>query len=63
LSVLTLAEKMERRSLPRAVIPRIALVSPKITHKLTTDWYALHVNQRYVRCLALDSRVSGQASR
>lgn len=51
-----LAEKIERRPLPRAMIPRIALAGPKITHKLTTDWYANRVNQRYLRCLAKAAR-------
>jgi len=50
--VFALAEKMERRPLPHAIIPRIALASPKITHKLTTEWYANRVNQRYLHCLA-----------
>jgi len=50
--VFALAERMERRPLPRAVIPRIALHSPKITRKLTTDWYASRVDQRYRRCMA-----------
>jgi len=46
------AEKMERRSLPRAMVPRITLESPKITRKLTTDWFATRVNQRYENCMA-----------
>ena len=50
--VFALAERMERRPLLRAVIPRIALHSPKITRKLTTDWYASRVDQRYRRCMA-----------
>ena len=54
--VFVLAEKIERRPLPRAVVPRIALTGPKITHKLTTDWYASRVNQRYLRCLAKAAR-------
>jgi hypothetical protein len=50
--VFALAGKIERKALPRAVIPRIDLKSPKITRKLTTDWYANSVDQRYQRCLA-----------
>ena len=37
---------------PRAVMPRIALDSPKITRKLTTEWFALRVQKRYEQCLA-----------
>lgn len=50
--VFTLAESMERRPLPRAEIPYIDLKSPKITRKLTTQWYANRVNQRYGTCMA-----------
>jgi hypothetical protein len=51
-SVFALADKIERVPPPRAVIPRIGLKSPKITRKLTTQWYANSVDQRYQRCLA-----------
>jgi hypothetical protein len=47
-----LAERMERRPLPRAMMPRIALKSPKITRKLTTEWFASRVDERYRRCMA-----------
>lgn len=50
-SVFELAEKTERRALPRAIIPRITLESPKITRKLTTEWFAKRVDDRYQRCL------------
>ena len=50
--VFALAEQQERRPLPRAVLPRITLESPKITHKLTTEWFANRVDQRYQRCMA-----------
>lgn len=36
----------------RELIPTIALKSPKITRKLTTEWFAKRVNQRYEACLA-----------
>ena len=40
------------RAVPRAMVPRIALKSPKISRDLTTDWFARRVNDRYRRCLA-----------
>lgn len=46
------AEKLDRRTLPRAVLPQIALESPKFTRKLTTEWFARRVDERYARCLA-----------
>jgi len=50
--VYALAEKKQHAPLPRAMIPRIDLSSPKITRKLTTQWYADRVEQRYRSCLA-----------
>jgi hypothetical protein len=50
--VFELAEKIERRPLPRALVPRISLESPKITRKLTTEWFANKVDQRYRACMA-----------
>jgi hypothetical protein len=40
------------RPVARAMVPRIALKSPKITRNLTTDWFARRVDDRYERCLA-----------
>ncbi|KAF0814880.1 hypothetical protein IGB42_00936 [Andreprevotia sp. IGB-42] len=48
--VFALAEKNGK--LPRAVLPEIRLISPKITRKLTTAWFADRVNGRYQTCLA-----------
>lgn len=49
--VFTLAERTAGQSLPRAVVPRITLESPKITRKLTTEWFATRVQERYQRCV------------
>ena len=40
------------RPVPRAMVPRIALKSPKISRNLTTDWFARRVEDRYKRCVA-----------
>ena len=50
--VFELADASAGRPLPRAVVPRIALQSPKITRKLTTEWFANRVDDRHRRCVA-----------
>ncbi len=50
--VFELADKTQRKPLPRAMLPRILLESPKITRKLSTEWFAKRVDERYRRCLA-----------
>lgn len=45
------AEQLDKRTLPRAVVPRIDLHSPKFTRKLTTEWFAKRVDERHRRCL------------
>lgn len=50
--VFELADARAGRPLPRAVVPGIALHSPKITRKLTTAWFADRVEGRWKRCLA-----------
>jgi hypothetical protein len=50
--VFALAEDLARKPLPRAVLPRITLKSPKITRQLTTEWFARRVDERQQRCLA-----------
>ena len=50
--VFELAETAARKPLPRALLPRITLKSPKITRQLTTEWFARRVDERQQRCLA-----------
>ncbi len=50
--VFELAERRARKALPRASLPRIRLKSPKISRKLTTEWFAKRVRWRYEHCLA-----------
>jgi len=50
--VFDLGDKGRKQPLPRAVVPKIRLESPKITRKLTTEWFAKRVDERYARCLA-----------
>jgi hypothetical protein len=53
--VYALADDRSGRALPRAVIPNIVLHSPKITRRLTTEWFAKRVDTRYRRCLQRDA--------
>jgi hypothetical protein len=53
--VFALAERRSGRTQPRAVLPQIVLTSPKITRRLTTEWFARRVEQRYRRCLLRDA--------
>jgi hypothetical protein len=46
-----LADRLEGRPLPRARLPAIQLNSPKIRRRLTTEWFANRVEQRYRRCM------------
>ncbi|HUQ10739.1 MAG TPA: DUF1615 domain-containing protein [Steroidobacteraceae bacterium] len=41
---------------PRALVPSIRLQSVKISRKLTTDWFARRVDDRYRRCLRSSAR-------
>ena len=49
--VYALADQRSGHAQPRALIPRIVLQSPKITRRLTTQWFAQRVDERYRRCL------------
>lgn len=50
--VFALAEEKLKGPVPRALVPNIRLESPKITRKLTTEWFARRVEDRYSKCLA-----------
>jgi hypothetical protein len=50
--VFELAGELRGKPLPRALVPQIRLQSAKITRKLTTQWFASRVNERYRQCLA-----------
>lgn len=49
--VFDLADRLQHKPAPRAVVPHIALKSPKITRKLTTEWFVDRVESRYRLCL------------
>ena len=40
------------KPMPRQAMPQIDLKSPKISRKLTTEWFARRVEGRYKTCLA-----------
>ena len=46
----------DRGPAPRALVPDIRLQSVKISRKLTTDWYARRVDDRYRQCLQTPTR-------
>ena len=50
--VFAMAEARSGQPQARAVLPRIVLKSPKITRRLTTEWFARRVDERFRRCLA-----------
>jgi hypothetical protein len=57
--VFALAEKATGKPVARAVLPQIELKSPKITRKLTTEWFANRVATRYRACLVRGTSVAG----
>jgi hypothetical protein len=50
--VFALADRTSGKRVARALVPDIPLTSPKITRKLTTDWFARRVDTRFAACLA-----------
>jgi hypothetical protein len=49
--VFVLADRLTGTPAPRAVLPQIPLHSPKLTRKLTSEWFANRVETRYQACL------------
>jgi hypothetical protein len=49
--VFELADARSGKAIPRALVPRIPLHSPKITRELTTEWFAKRVEVRHAACL------------
>lgn len=49
--VFAMADRQAGRRVAREAIPQIVLVSPKFTHRLTTEWFARRVDGRYRACL------------
>ena len=49
--VFALADAIRHTAAPRAVVPAIVLSSPKITRRLTTEWFARRVNERFAACM------------
>lgn len=49
--VFELADAASGKALPRALVPTIPLSSPKITRRITTEWFATRVDARYDACM------------
>jgi len=50
--VFDMADRLAGKPVPRARVPHIVLKSPKITRRLTTEWFADRVEKRQRLCLA-----------
>jgi hypothetical protein len=53
--VFAMAQAKSGQTQPRAVLPRIVLKSPKITRRLTTEWFARRVDERFKQCRSRDA--------
>ena len=53
--VFAMAQARSGQVQPPAVLPRIVLKSPKITRRLTTEWFARRVDERFRRCQQRDA--------
>src|SRR5689334_7422744 len=59
--VFSLADQLHGTRVPRALVPRIRLQSPKITRKLTTEWFATRVDEHRKQCLSRSNSKSEEA--
>jgi hypothetical protein len=59
--VFSLADQLHGTRVPRALVPRIRLQSPKITRKLTTEWFATRVDEHRKQCLSRRNSKSEEA--
>jgi hypothetical protein len=50
--VFALADRKAGKAVPRALVPKIVLKSPKFTRQLTTEWFATRVDERHRKCLS-----------
>ena len=53
--IFAMADALEGRPLPRAMVPAIPLRGPKISRSLSTEWFARRVEERQTKCLARDA--------
>ena len=61
--VFALADRKAGKPLPRAMLPRIQLKSPKITRNLTTAWFAERVDTRRQQCVAREAPATATPAR
>lgn len=59
--VFNLAEQSTGQKLARQAMPQINLKSPKISRKLSTEWFAQRVETRYRACLQRGEKAAGSS--